>query len=146
MFRSLFKVPSRTVKGAMSMSARGVVRARSALVRARLWPHTRGCAVEMMSMTMRASVSHASAVRLPRHRHTASAKARGRVAAHAAAVKPWKANDCKLVLEDGSVWPGKAFGAKGTQVGEVVFNTSLSGYVLIDGDGRMSADAPGLWV
>jgi len=112
----------------MSMSARGVVRARSALVRARLWPHTRGCAVEMMSMTMRASVSHASAVRLPRHRHTASAKARGRVAAHAAAVKPWKANDCKLVLEDGSVWPGKAFGAKGTQVGEVVFNTSLSGY------------------
>mmetsp|Transcript_6398 Transcript_6398/g.23151 ORF Transcript_6398/g.23151 Transcript_6398/m.23151 type:complete len:417 (-) Transcript_6398:96-1346(-) len=82
----------------------------------------------MMSMTMRASVSHACAVRLPRHRHTASAKARGRVAAHAAAVKPWKANDCKLVLEDGSVWPGKAFGAKGTQVGEVVFNTSLSGY------------------
>ena len=99
-----------------------------------------------MSMTMRASVSLACAVRLPLHSHTSSAIARGRGDAHAAAVKPWKAHDCKLVLEDGSVWPGKAFGAKGTQVGEVVFNTSLSGYVLIDGDGRMRADAPGLWV
>lgn len=34
----------------------------------------------------------------------------------------------RLVLEDGSVWPGTAFGAPGTQVGEVVFNTSLTGY------------------
>ncbi len=34
----------------------------------------------------------------------------------------------RLVLEDGSVWPGEAFGAPGTQVGEVVFNTSLTGY------------------
>jgi carbamoyl-phosphate synthase small subunit len=33
-----------------------------------------------------------------------------------------------LVLEDGSVWPGKSFGAKGTCLGEVVFNTSLTGY------------------
>ena len=61
---------------------------------------------------------------------TTMATARGRVAcAAAAASKPWKARDCRLVLEDGSVWPGKAFGAQGTQVGEVVFNTSLSGYV-----------------
>ncbi|KAI7748586.1 hypothetical protein M8C21_012948, partial [Ambrosia artemisiifolia] len=33
-----------------------------------------------------------------------------------------------LVLEDGSVWRAKSFGASGTQVGEVVFNTSLTGY------------------
>ena len=44
--------------------------------------------------------------------------------------KPWDVQKpCKLVLEDGSVWQGKAFGADGTKVGEVVFNTSLSGYV-----------------
>ena len=44
--------------------------------------------------------------------------------------KPWDIQKpCKLVLEDGSVWQGKAFGADGTKVGEVVFNTSLSGYV-----------------
>mmetsp|Transcript_24984 Transcript_24984/g.62362 ORF Transcript_24984/g.62362 Transcript_24984/m.62362 type:complete len:435 (-) Transcript_24984:533-1837(-) len=42
--------------------------------------------------------------------------------------KPWKPLDCRLVLEDGSVWPGKSFGAKGTCLGEVVFNTSLTGY------------------
>jgi carbamoyl-phosphate synthase small subunit len=42
--------------------------------------------------------------------------------------KPWKPSDCRLVLEDGSVWPGMAFGAKGTVLGEVVFNTSLTGY------------------
>lgn len=46
----------------------------------------------------------------------------------AAAPRPWKTSDCRLVLEDGSVWRGKSFGAKGTQVGEVVFNTSLTGY------------------
>lgn len=34
----------------------------------------------------------------------------------------------RLALEDGSLWRGKAFGAPGTQVGEVVFNTSLTGY------------------
>ena len=33
-----------------------------------------------------------------------------------------------LVLEDGSQWPGIAFGATGTTSGEVVFNTSLTGY------------------
>ena len=45
-----------------------------------------------------------------------------------AAEKPWKPSDCRLVLEDGSVWPGQAFGAQGTALGEVVFNTSLTGY------------------
>lgn len=46
----------------------------------------------------------------------------------AAVEKPWKTHDCRLVLEDGSVWSGRSFGAKGTAVGEVVFNTSLTGY------------------
>ncbi|KAL0343134.1 UNVERIFIED_CONTAM: Carbamoyl-phosphate synthase small chain, chloroplastic, partial [Sesamum angustifolium] len=41
--------------------------------------------------------------------------------------KPWKVSDARLVLEDGSVWRAKSFGASGTQVGEVVFNTSLTG-------------------
>ncbi|CAI9109045.1 OLC1v1008783C1 [Oldenlandia corymbosa var. corymbosa] len=42
--------------------------------------------------------------------------------------RPWKVADARLVLEDGSVWKAKSFGASGTQVGEVVFNTSLTGY------------------
>ncbi|URE10499.1 carbamoyl-phosphate synthase small [Musa troglodytarum] len=42
--------------------------------------------------------------------------------------KPWKTADARLVLEDGSIWKAKSFGASGTQVGEVVFNTSLTGY------------------
>ena len=33
-----------------------------------------------------------------------------------------------LVLEDGSVFEGYAFGASGSTVGEVIFNTSISGY------------------
>ncbi|KAH1125993.1 hypothetical protein GLYMA_06G150000v4 [Glycine max] len=42
--------------------------------------------------------------------------------------RPWKNSDARLVLEDGSIWKAKSFGASGTQVGEVVFNTSLTGY------------------
>jgi carbamoyl-phosphate synthase small subunit len=34
----------------------------------------------------------------------------------------------KLALEDGSVFTGQAFGAAGTTQGEVVFNTSMTGY------------------
>lgn len=34
----------------------------------------------------------------------------------------------KLALEDGSVFAGYAFGAEGTTTGEVVFNTSMTGY------------------
>jgi carbamoyl-phosphate synthase small subunit len=34
----------------------------------------------------------------------------------------------KLALEDGTVFTGRAFGAAGETVGEVVFNTSLTGY------------------
>jgi len=35
---------------------------------------------------------------------------------------------CRLALEDGAVFTGWAFGASGETVGEVVFNTSLTGY------------------
>src|SRR5262244_3735335 len=34
----------------------------------------------------------------------------------------------KLALEDGTVFTGRAFGATGTSEGEVVFNTSMTGY------------------
>lgn len=34
----------------------------------------------------------------------------------------------RLALEDGGVWRGDAFGAPGTRLGEVVFNTGLTGY------------------
>jgi carbamoyl-phosphate synthase small subunit len=34
----------------------------------------------------------------------------------------------KLALEDGTVYTGRAFGETGERVGEVVFNTSLTGY------------------
>lgn len=33
-----------------------------------------------------------------------------------------------LVLEDGTVFKGTAIGAEGSAVGEVVFNTSMTGY------------------
>lgn len=33
-----------------------------------------------------------------------------------------------IALEDGSLYPGEGFGATGTRVGEVVFNTSMTGY------------------
>ncbi len=34
----------------------------------------------------------------------------------------------KLALEDGTVFSGRAFGARGDVDGEVVFNTSMTGY------------------
>lgn len=34
----------------------------------------------------------------------------------------------RLVLEDGTIFEGEAFGATGEQYGEVVFNTSMTGY------------------
>lgn len=43
--------------------------------------------------------------------------------------RPWSVSNARLVLEDGSIWKAKSFGASGTQVGEVVFNTSLTGFV-----------------
>ena len=58
----------------------------------------------------------------------ARAGRRTAVAAFAEQGKPWKTRDARLVLENGTVWTGVSFGAKGTQVGEVVFNTSFTGY------------------
>ena len=34
----------------------------------------------------------------------------------------------RLVLEDGAVYEGESFGATADTIGEVVFNTSLTGY------------------
>jgi hypothetical protein len=45
-----------------------------------------------------------------------------------AAAKPWSPKEGRLVLADGTVMKGRTFGASGTKVAEVVFNTSLSGY------------------
>ena len=33
-----------------------------------------------------------------------------------------------LALEDGRTFPGVGFGAEGIQTGELVFNTSMTGY------------------
>ena len=33
-----------------------------------------------------------------------------------------------LVLADGTIFEGSSFGAEGEAIGEVVFNTSMSGY------------------
>jgi len=37
-------------------------------------------------------------------------------------------NDAVLVLEDGRVFTGQAYGARGATVGEIVFNTGMTGY------------------
>jgi carbamoylphosphate synthase small subunit len=37
-------------------------------------------------------------------------------------------HDCRLILEDGSVFEGQAFGFRGSVLGEVVFNTGMVGY------------------
>src|SRR3989454_6099889 len=34
----------------------------------------------------------------------------------------------KLALEDGTIFTGRGFGAAGTSEGEIVFNTSMTGY------------------
>lgn len=41
---------------------------------------------------------------------------------------PRAADTCILALEDGTVFFGRSFGARGTRAGEVVFNTALTGY------------------
>lgn len=43
-------------------------------------------------------------------------------------IKTIKAEEGLIYLEDGTVFKGKSFGAKGTAVGELVFNTSMTGY------------------
>ena len=42
-------------------------------------------------------------------------------------VNPYKKN-AKLVLSNGIVFPGFSFGSSGTTVGEIVFNTGMTGY------------------
>jgi carbamoyl-phosphate synthase small subunit len=41
---------------------------------------------------------------------------------------PYNNMKAKLVLENGTIFDGKSFGAGGTTTGEVVFNTSITGY------------------
>ena len=36
--------------------------------------------------------------------------------------------DAILALEDGRIFPGRSFGAPGERLGEVVFNTGMTGY------------------
>jgi len=88
------------------------------------------------TMSMRSTTTTTTTTGTHHHRRVVPGARRRASAAHrrcattttrAAAAKPWGERDCRLVLEDGSVWPGRAFGAKKTMVGEVVFNTSLSG-------------------
>ena len=42
-------------------------------------------------------------------------------------INPYKKN-AKLVLNNGIVFPGFFFGASGTAIGEIVFNTGMTGY------------------
>src|SRR3954465_11920424 len=42
--------------------------------------------------------------------------------------RPQTMATAKLALEDGTVYTGRAFGAVGGATGEVVFNTSMTGY------------------
>ena len=42
-------------------------------------------------------------------------------------INPYKKN-AKLVLSNGIVFPGFSFGTSGTTVGEIVFNTGMTGY------------------
>lgn len=67
-------------------------------------------------------------VRFFRVKCSVSAAENATVSATGLGSRPWKVSDARLVLEDGSIWRAKSFGAAGTQVGEVVFNTSLTGY------------------
>src|SRR2546428_8981833 len=41
---------------------------------------------------------------------------------------PGQPRPAKLALEDGTIFTGRGFGATGTTEGEVVFNTSMTGY------------------
>jgi hypothetical protein len=60
--------------------------------------------------------------------------ARFRKTACQAVAKPWGPKHGRLVLADGTVMKGRSFGASGTKIAEVVFNTSLSGYQEIMSD------------
>ena len=104
-----------------------------------------------MTVTMRATTTTTTTERRvvvdTRGRGRERARRGGRTRARAAAAtKPWGERDCRLVLEDGSVWPGRAFGATKTMVGEVVFNTSLSGCVRTRSVGGWGARGEGMMI
>ena len=42
-------------------------------------------------------------------------------------INPYK-KKAKLVLSNGFIFPGFSFGASGTAIGEIVFNTGMTGY------------------
>ena len=71
-------------------------------------------------------------VRSTANRHVQALRSRTatvtRAESKASTAAPWKKADARLVLADGSVWRGRAFGATDTEIGEVVFNTSITGY------------------
>lgn len=46
----------------------------------------------------------------------------------------FRSHDCKIVLEDGSEYPGYRFGARVSETREIVFNTSMVGYQEIISD------------
>ena len=53
----------------------------------------------------------------------------------------------RLILEDGTVFKGKAFGYLEESVGEVVFNTSMTGYgEVLTEIGRASCRERVFWV
>ena len=62
---------------------------------------------------------------IDRRHHTLIVNAQS---SNGAVARPWADKNARLVLEDGSVWEGRAFGAEGTAIAETVFNTSLTGY------------------
>ena len=68
--------------------------------------------------------------RVTRHVHAVRARRTSitRAEAQTSPAAPWVKADARLVLADGSVWRGRAFGATDTEIGEVVFNTSITGY------------------
>src|SRR5438445_2058575 len=61
------------------------------------------------------------------HRTNPGARRAGPIRPHPG-VRPPVNDVAKLALEDGTVYTGRAFGARGEVDGEVVFNTSMTGY------------------
>lgn len=91
---------------------------------------TQGCAFllpkpqQLRSIRLQSRSTPEPYVRSVRSRRTNIVRAE----ANGTPTAPWKKADARLVLADGSVWRGRAFGATDTEIGEVVFNTSITGY------------------
>jgi carbamoyl-phosphate synthase small subunit len=69
-----------------------------------------------------------STAKKAKHLQNVSSRRSSVIVRAAAPAKPFKEQNARLVLEDGTVFKGCGFGATGTEIGEVVFNTSLTGY------------------